>query len=361
MIDQTQIQYFLASNTPQGFHSLFHQLLPSKEAQAIYLLQGGVGETTSSLLRQIDNESQARGQNTQQILCTANPNQLDALLIPSLKIALVDASAPHNLEPNYIGLIEHYVDLSPCYLTEKLEHLKSDIFSASQAYKEAQNRTTPCLTAAEELRETILHLVSTEKLQEKLTKRAKGILNREFKTKKPQETGSVTQRFLSAITPEGRLFLDHTASLQCQKIFLLWDNYHIAHQLLLPLLSGAVQRGYHVIACLHPQSPKHLEHLLIPELSLAFLTNASTLPFSGDSDRKIRLETMIDTGLLKHHRNRLRTYRKMYHALLDEIILIQQDNQVLQKEISTLYDTAFQKNILSQITADLGKKIFQDL
>ena len=38
-----KIQYFLGAYTPAGFHSLYHELIPPKEAEAVYILKGGPG------------------------------------------------------------------------------------------------------------------------------------------------------------------------------------------------------------------------------------------------------------------------------------------------------------------------------
>lgn len=360
MVDTTQVQYFLGANTPEGFHTLYGQLLPIEKAEGIYLLKGGAGCGKSTLMRQIDNEAQARGFVTQQILCSGDPDSLDGLVIPKLKVAIADGTAPHIIEPVYPGVVERYVNVGDCYDCEGLQSVREQLISVSKTYKEACTRTAPCLAAAGELGETILSVLWTEKLGERLSKRATGILNREIKAKNPKEVGSVTQRFLSGNTCLGRMALHHTVSLQCEKIYQLWDSYGISHGLLMPLLTGAVERGYHVVACLNPMNPKKLEHLLIPELSLGFVTSSPGLPFEGDSDRKIRLETMLDEGLLKENRPRLRVYRKMYYALLDEIVSILGDNKRIHDKLEEIYHPFVDFNRLSQVTADLGREIFGD-
>ena len=44
-----QIQYFLGANSPQGFYSLYDQLLPTETANAIYIIKGGPGCGKSTL------------------------------------------------------------------------------------------------------------------------------------------------------------------------------------------------------------------------------------------------------------------------------------------------------------------------
>ncbi len=371
MVDTTQTQFFLGANTPQGFHSLYGQLLPSQQAKAIYIIKGGAGCGKSTLMRQIAAEATARGYGTEEILCSGDPDSLDGLLLPELSIAIADGTAPHVIEPNYAGLKEHYVNLGDCYDSQGLQSVSEQLISCMNQYKEACTHTAPCLAAAGELRETISNILFTPKLADRLQKRANGIVNREIKHrdwkqdqkqdgKKEKSTGKLKQRFLSANTCQGRLALFHTATNHCEKVYQLWDNYGIAHGLLLPLMNAAVQRGYDVIACPNPMNPKHLEHLIIPELSLCFLSSSPNLALSGEHYRKIRLETMVDSGLLKQNRSRLRTYRKMYHSLLEEVVNVLEENKKIHDELEAIYHPFVDFQKLSVLTARLAETIFGD-
>lgn len=360
MIDPTQCQFFLGANTPEGFHSLYSQLLPTHNAKAIYILQGGPACGKSALLRQLATEATARGHKTQEILCPANPDTLDALILPDKNIAIADGSPPHTIQAKHPGLIEHYINLGDCYHNHILQENRNAILSATQAYKETSAHSLPALSTAGELSQTISNILQSPKLTERLHKRATGILNRDIKVKPKAQSGAITQRFLSANTPQGRITLFHTATQSCDKIYQLWDSYGIAHGILMPLLTGAVQRGHSAIACLNPMNPAHLEHLILPELSLAFLSSSPSLPLEGEHFRKIRLETMLDSGLLKQNRSRLRIYRKMYHSLLDEIVHIQADNLSVYQKLEEIYHTAVNFDQVSALTASLGETIFQD-
>lgn len=360
MVDTTQNQFFLGANTPQGFHSLYGHLLPSEQAKAIYILKGGAGCGKSTLMRQICAEAQARGYETQQILCAGDPDSLDGLYIPDLEIAIADGTAPHIMEPNYAGLKEKYVNLGDCYNSEGLQSVSQELIACTKEYKEACTHTAPCLSAAGELGETISSILSTPKLSERLHKRASGILNREIKNKHVKDSGKVTQRFLSANTCHGRIALFHTATNACEKVYHLWDSYGIAHGLLLPLLTGATNRGYHVIACPNPMNPKALEHLIIPELSLCFLSSSPSLLLEGEHYRKIRLETMLDGGLLKQNRSRLRIYRKMYHSLLEEVVKVLAENKKIHDKLEAIYQPFVDFEKVSLISARLGEEIFND-
>lgn len=109
------LQYFLGANSPGGFYSLYHELLPTEQAKAIYILKGGAGCGKSSLMRRVPGHAEAVGLDTVSILCSGDPDSLDALILPQRGIAIVDGTAPHIVEPHYPGVVESYVDLGSCY------------------------------------------------------------------------------------------------------------------------------------------------------------------------------------------------------------------------------------------------------
>lgn len=91
------IQYFLGANSPTGFYSLYDHLLSPKEARAIYILKGGPGCGKSTLMRKIGAWAQESGLEAEYILCSGDPDSLDALILPSKKVAIVDGTAPQGV------------------------------------------------------------------------------------------------------------------------------------------------------------------------------------------------------------------------------------------------------------------------
>ena len=93
------IQYFLGANSPTGFYSLYDQLLPPEQVSAIYILKGGPGCGKSTLMRRVAALAQEAGEPVECILCSGDPDSLDAILLPGKKAALVDGTAPHGTAP----------------------------------------------------------------------------------------------------------------------------------------------------------------------------------------------------------------------------------------------------------------------
>ena len=93
------IQYFLGANSPSGFYSLYDQLISPEEARAVYILKGGPGCGKSTLMRKIAARAEESGLETEYILCSGDPDSLDAVLLPELGVALVDGTAPQGVVP----------------------------------------------------------------------------------------------------------------------------------------------------------------------------------------------------------------------------------------------------------------------
>ena len=88
-------QYFLGGNTPSGFYSLYHQLSDPARMRALYIIKGGPGSGKSTLMRRVERHAQAAGLETQEVLCSGDPDSLDAVVLPGKQVAIVDGTAPH--------------------------------------------------------------------------------------------------------------------------------------------------------------------------------------------------------------------------------------------------------------------------
>lgn len=330
--------YFLGANSPEGFSSLYSELISPQEARAIYLLKGGPGCGKSTLMRKLAQAARQAGLETEVILCSGDPDSLDAVLLPGLGVAVADATAPHVMEPKFPGVVERYVNLGDCYDYKALEPLREEIISCMTGYPECYARAYRCLEAAFELREDVRSTLLTPQLRTRLSRRARGILRREIKAKKGGEKGRIKQRFLSAVTHRGCMCLFDTARSQCQRIYVLQDSYGLGHDLLMELLTGAVENGYDAIACPDPMVPERLQHLLIPELGLAFLTSSPDFPFEGECVRRIRLDNIADAALVRSSRPRLRFALKVSAALKEEAISSLAQAKQMHDELEALYN-----------------------
>ena len=97
MVSSPKVQYFLGANSPSGFYSLYHELLPPEQARSSYMIKGGPGCGKSTLMRRIAALAEEAGEPVEYILCSGDPASLDAVVLPKKQIALVDGTAPQGV------------------------------------------------------------------------------------------------------------------------------------------------------------------------------------------------------------------------------------------------------------------------
>ena len=350
MAASSRIQYFLGDNSPSGFYSLYSHLLPPEHARARYILKGGPGCGKSTLMRRIGSVMEEQGVKTEYILCSGDPDSLDALILPEKGLALVDGTAPHIVEPTYPGALDHYVNLGDCYDKEALAPLRPAIQACTQEYKGCYARAYRCLGASAAVSEDARAILLTDALQAKLAKRAKGISARELPPKRGAPAGEVTQRFLGAVTHRGSLCLYETALAQCSRVYELADSRGLAHELLVHLLAAAVEGGYNVIACPDPMAPGRLAHLLIPERELAFLSPDHLHGLPIKPYRRLRIDDAADRTVLRANHQRLHFSRKVSLALLEEGVSSLARAKALHDELESIYNPHVDFNLVSSVS-----------
>ncbi|MBP1736615.1 MAG: ATPase [Oscillospiraceae bacterium] len=329
-------RYFLGVNSPRGFYSLYDQLIDPAQARAYYILKGGPGCGKSFLMDRVGLRAEEAGYFVEYIQCSGNPGTVDGIYIPALESAIVDGTAPHVIEPAYPGVVEDYINLGEYYDKTGLGDVRAEIMSCMEGYRDCCRRVYRCLGAASEIAGDMRAILVTQTLEEKASKRAKGIIAREFR-KHRADTGRVVQRFLSSVTYEGIVCRFDTVDTLCSRVYEISDSYGLSHLLLSPILSGATSAGYDVIACPSPMFPERLEHLIIPGLGLAFISSSAAMPYGQEPYRHIRMDAMTDADVLHRNRARLRFSKKVSAALVEEAVDSLSQANVMNTTLEALY------------------------
>ncbi len=351
-----KISYFLGANTPGGFYSLMDKLLDPDKARAIYILKGGPGCGKSTLMKQLGAWGEEGGHRVEYIYCSGDPDSLDGVIFPDLAVAIADGTAPHIIEPSYPAAVESYVNLGECYDRPALVEHRAEIMELMAAYQAQYRRAYRCLKGAGQLLEDNLELLETPELKEKIRKRAKGIIAREIPKRGPG--AEVTERFLSAVTCKGQVCLFGTADALCKRIYELADSYGLGHLLLEELLGAAVERGHRAVVCPDPMAPRHIQHLLLPELGVGFVTGTAALPYPGSPYRRVRLDAMADQELLRRHRARVRFTKKVAAALMEEGMETLAVEKTLHDRLEAVYNPHVDFDRVQAVAESLAREIF---
>ena len=142
-MDEHRVQYFLGANAPDGFYSLYPQLIDLERARAVYILKGGPGCGKSTLMCRVGERMEQAGLETEYILCSGDPDSLDGLVLPQLGVAIVDGTAPHVVEAKYPAVVERYVNLGRSYAASGLQDVREEIMRAMEGHPACYQRAYP--------------------------------------------------------------------------------------------------------------------------------------------------------------------------------------------------------------------------
>ncbi|NLJ81076.1 MAG: hypothetical protein GX335_08635 [Firmicutes bacterium] len=261
---------FAGSNSGLGFHSLFDYVI-GPGARQIFLLKGGPGTGKSKFMKDAAAALKKEGISQEQFFCSSDPNSLDAVAFPQLKVALIDATAPHSRQAQLPGCRDQLVCLgnfwSPTGLTsqrgeiEAKFRLRKDFFTVAFRYLQAARI-----------------------LEENVAARNKRLKKGPFGDPELEEIirdhrnddsgeGFCRHLFASAITPEG--YISHVPGLAADfsQIYVLKGPLGTGKsEYLARLVNCACFHGCNVEVFHSPLDPRKILHVFFLGLDLAVLT-----------------------------------------------------------------------------------------
>ncbi len=328
--------FFLGANSGNGFHSLYDELINLNNARTVYILKGGPGSGKSSFMRRLISKADMLNTPYELIFCSSDPDSLDAVVFPTLKIAVVDGTAPHIVEPTFPLAVERYVNLGDFADVKNIQGFKDEIIELKNTYSEFFPRAYRMTSCAEKLDDELFNKAIGEINPEYLRKKAHGIISRELKGK--GNGRQYTRRFSEAISPKGYLSLLEGKISPCEHTYIIEDSYGIAPFLLSPIKEACLEANFACIGSYSPLKPTQLKHLYIPELSLCFISSSRDIPIECDYYRKLRLDSAVENNFTSYGRTELKRLRKLRSSFIDEACAILKDAKLCHDELEEKYN-----------------------
>lgn len=308
--------FFLGANSGRGFQSLYDRFCEPENFYDLAVIKGGPGGGKSTLMRRVGQAMEKLGQEVEYLHCSGDPESLDGVYIPGIHAAIVDGTSPHVLEPRYPGAVERYLDLGRYCDPAAAKAARNEIVRCTRANSAAYQRAYRALAAARQLTDSGEMLAAEGLDRGKLARRTEGIITRELRGK--GSGGQDAYRYLGSVSCLGPVWRFDSVNALCPKVYQLQDSYGLAGPMLERLHSAASARGYRSIVCPSPEHAEHIEHLLVPELGLAFVTSREGMAYTGPTHRRVRVDALISPSHLKQNKSRLRFIRRMADALQTE-------------------------------------------
>ncbi len=360
LLSGTSPCFFLGANTPKGFYSLFDELYSPEDAWVLYIIKGGPGTGKSSFMKKVALATEKKGLYCERIYCSSDPDSLDALIIPSLKVSIADGTSPHTLEPKFPGVSEVIIDLGAYRNDTLLREKRSEIIEKTKENSAEHRKCVDFLEAAKGVDNDIRNIALSALNSGKTERFAKHLAEKEIPVSSEKEA-VMQKRFLSAITPKGFTLFYNTVSSVCENIWVLEDGFGAVSQFLLKYMtSAALNNGHSCIVCPCVMQPEtKIDHLLIPSLNTAFFSSNRFHPWENDRCKTINCRRFYNDDILKDHRARLLFDKKAKDELLSEAVCHLEKAKSIHDDLEKYYIDAMDFEKMNKDVDVMISKIFK--
>lgn len=309
---------FAGNNTSRGFFSYFSYIFNPEEANHIYILKGGPGVGKSSFMKKFAARMMKNGYDVEYIHCSSDNDSLDGILVPELKIAFVDGTAPHAIDPKIPGAVDEIINLGIYLNSKKLEEDKQEIIQINKKKSNIYKSAYRYLECAGLIFEEIQSIYDEVTYYNKFWDLCKEVTIKLFPDNlheyRKQQLGKLRKAFSEAYTANG--FIKYTDTLcEGNKIWAInGENINASSKLLDYIVNESLKRGYNVEGYYHPLVPEKLLHVFIPELNVIIVTSENNT--QQEYDATINLNQIIDYRKIRKHEE-LDKNNQLYELLIN--------------------------------------------
>ncbi|ERJ12488.1 ATPase [Haloplasma contractile] len=311
---------FPGGNTTVGFYSFYDHILSQDAAIHIFSIKGGPGVGKSSFMKKIAKRFLELGYDVEKHHCSSDPDSLDGVVIPKLKVALLDGTAPHIVDPVNPGAVDEILNFGRFWNEDGIREHRDELVKTNREVSRFFKKGYAYLRAADPIYKSI------KKTEEKALNR--GMLNlktdylktelfSQYEIKK--NTGKERHLFGSAITPKGIINYIESITRDDDDIYIIKDSVGTdTYTLMNELKKSAIIRGFDV-ECYHsPIEIDKIEDLLIPDLNIFITVSNEFHPISLKAKNTIDLTECLDKTVLSELNDELKEDKVVLNNLIDK-------------------------------------------
>ena len=309
-------KFFLASNSCEGFISHFGDSFSAKDVWSAFIIKGGPGTGKSSFMRHFAAHAREKGLEVILCPCTSDPGSLDGVIVPAKKIVILDGTAPHTLEPVWPGVCEEIVNLGEFWNADIIKKNSEKIFEVSKQKSVFHRKASCYLRAAGQVITDSLHIAERCTDIDRCTAFAESTVKKLIPDKN-SDNGKEWIRFIQGVTPLGIVSYTDSITDYYENRVVISDPYGSVGNIFMRVVREyALSKGYEIITVKNAFLPSSMiDHVLIPKLSLAFVTENKLLSFGGN-ERRIHARRFIEASQIHSYRQRLLFNRRITKELI---------------------------------------------
>lgn len=353
-MQQGKIKYFMGTSSSIGHFSLYDELYDPFSDGRAYVIKGGPGTGKSGMMKKIGEKAEEKGLECEFIYCSSDPSSLDAVILPELNVCIADGTAPHIIEPKFVGCVEQIVNIGDYWDKDKLHKNTEEIRKLYLENTNYHQRAQRFLSASSSLLSDSKKIASEYTDYEKLVNYTIRLARREIGCTINDKKSK--RRLLTAVTPNGVMTFNSTIKNLCERTIVIDDSIGDSSEHILRLISEYARGcGFNTVACPSPMSVTGIEQVLLPDLSLAFVreqTVEDILPI-----RKIHARRFMDSQGIKSHKYRISFNKKAGNDLQNEAIKLLESAKEVHDKLEKYYIDAMNFDAVNEKTESIIKEI----
>ena len=267
--------YFPGNNTPLGFYSYYKHILGQREANKIICIKGGPGTGKSTFMKKIANSFSQKGEDIDYLHCSADENSIDGIVLKNRKVAFIDGTSPHIIDPITPGAVDKIINLGEYWNESGIEDNKEEIIDLNEETSKWYRVAYNYLNAAKSVYRSLEEIYNNAAEASEIYKLVADIIGKEYSKYDISMTpGRKKKFFASAITASGVVHYIPSLLSEMNTVYMMNVPIGFSNSSVMEIISeGAIYRGLDVECYYCPMCPEEkIEHIIIPKLKTAFVT-----------------------------------------------------------------------------------------
>ncbi|WAA13892.1 PRK06851 family protein [Fervidibacillus halotolerans] len=357
-----EINYFGGGNTAYGFVHYFETNF--QQLNRLFILKGGPGIGKSTIMKSIGNEWNEKGYDVEWIRSTKDVDLIDGLIIPQLKVGIVDGTDPYMIEPRIPIVVGEYVNLDVAYHRDALIRRKEDIIHLfdviQRGYKSVYETFQRALKEHDQLESYYIKEINRDKADQLTNEWIKDHIPEGKRGSNPVEK----HRFLGASTPNGPIdFVENITETITNRYFIKGRPGSGKSTMLKKIAKAALNQGYTTEIYHCGFDPKSLDMVIVRELDWAIFDSTAPHEYfpSKTNDTILDLYALtITPGTDEKYASDIQETTERYKRDMKKGIEKLKEVKQFEDKLKEIYDQASNFTTIQSIRKQLNDELIKE-
>ncbi|RKD26814.1 hypothetical protein BEP19_16600 [Ammoniphilus oxalaticus] len=354
-----EIHYYAGGNTARGFRSYLDSTLQYMDR--IFILLGAPGNGKSSMMKTLGRKYNDEGYDVEWIHSALDRDAVEGVIIPALKVGVVDGSGPHVITAKAPGAIEHYINFGSAWDTESLAKQKKRIVQLRGSIEQHLEEARQCFREALEIHDEWEKIYITNMDFAKADEITAEWIAACFGELRLNKQTQILQRYLGAATPHGAAdFVPNLTAGVAKRYFIKGRAGSGKSTMLKRIAAVAQERGFDMEVYHCGLDPNSLDMLIFRELGIAIFDSTTPHEYSPDRENDEIIDIYaraIEPGTDEKYAERIQDISARYRAKMKQGATKLGEAKEAQDQLKELYVAAMDFNQVDAIRAEVESEI----